>query len=69
MVRTEGALAPLRGMNVVALGAGPAHAVYFTSYEMTKKFFGNLGNKTLSGNVAVGKKNFGVFLLCTQTNH
>ena len=44
MVETEGILRPLRGVNVVALGAGPAHALYFSSYELTKKLLGNDGN-------------------------
>jgi len=37
IVRTEGKLRPFRGVNAVALGAAPAHALYFTSYESTKK--------------------------------
>lgn len=42
MIKTEGIFAPLRGMNIVAIGAGPAHALYFSSYEYVKK--------TLKGN-------------------
>lgn len=38
MVKKEGLFTPLRGMNVVAIGAGPAHALYFSTYEATKKF-------------------------------
>lgn len=37
IVKTEGILRAVRGINIVALGAGPAHALYFTSYESTKK--------------------------------
>lgn len=37
IVRTEGLLRGWRGWPAVAVGAGPAHAVYFTSYEYTKK--------------------------------
>ncbi|KAF0305797.1 Mitoferrin-2 [Amphibalanus amphitrite] len=33
MVRHEGALRPVRGMSAVVAGAGPAHALYFASYE------------------------------------
>ena len=44
IIRTEGLLRPMRGINVVAMGAGPAHALYFASYEMTKKCMGNNGN-------------------------
>ena len=44
IISTEGITRPMRGVNVVALGAGPAHAMYFGSYEVMKKFFGNNGN-------------------------
>ncbi|XP_073239737.1 mitoferrin-2-like [Porites lutea] len=44
MVTREGLLTPFRGINVVALGAGPAHALYFSTYEATKKFIN--GNQT-----------------------
>lgn len=37
IVKTEGILRGWRGWPAVALGAGPAHAFYFTSYEYTKK--------------------------------
>lgn len=33
MVRHEGVLRPVRGMSAVVAGAGPAHALYFASYE------------------------------------
>jgi len=39
IVRNEGALRPVRGMGVVALGAGPAHALYFSCYEFIKNNF------------------------------
>jgi solute carrier family 25 iron transporter 28/37 len=39
IVRTEGAFRPVRGMSVVAFGAGPAHALYFSCYEFIKKNF------------------------------
>ena len=60
MVRTEGALSPFRGMNIVALGAGPAHALYFSSYESTKKLIGSLGHGNHSSTVSVGKNSFKV---------
>ncbi|KAK2558424.1 Mitoferrin-2B [Acropora cervicornis] len=44
MMKKEGLFTPLRGMNVVALGAGPAHALYFSTYEAMKKFVN--GNQT-----------------------
>ncbi|KAJ8102849.1 mitochondrial carrier domain-containing protein [Lipomyces tetrasporus] len=37
---TEGARALWRGITSVAIGAGPAHAVYFSVYEFTKNAFG-----------------------------
>lgn len=36
MIRTEGGGSFFRGFSVVAFGAGPAHAVYFASYEQSK---------------------------------
>ncbi|XP_058497294.1 mitoferrin-2-like [Solea solea] len=33
IVRTEGVWRPIRGVNVLAVGAGPAHALYFACYE------------------------------------
>ncbi|EDO49303.1 predicted protein [Nematostella vectensis] len=44
MIQSEGILAPLRGINIVAMGAGPAHALYFSSYEAIKKLL--IGNNT-----------------------
>ncbi|GMT17053.1 hypothetical protein PFISCL1PPCAC_8350, partial [Pristionchus fissidentatus] len=41
IVKREGWLRPLRGVNAVAVGAGPAHALYFTVYEKTKGFLTN----------------------------
>ncbi|KAG0261932.1 Fe(2+) transporter [Actinomortierella ambigua] len=37
---TEGARTLWRGVNSVILGAGPAHALYFGTYEYTKEMFG-----------------------------
>lgn len=39
IVKNEGALRPVRGMGVVAIGAGPAHALYFSCYEFIKNNF------------------------------
>lgn len=36
MVKNEGVLRPVRGMSAVVLGAGPAHALYFSCYEYMK---------------------------------
>ncbi|EGD78225.1 solute carrier protein [Salpingoeca rosetta] len=37
MIRTEGTTSLFRGINAVLLGAGPAHALYFSVYERAKK--------------------------------
>ena len=37
---TEGMRALWRGVSSVILGAGPAHAVHFGTYEMVKEFTG-----------------------------
>ncbi|KAF7264127.1 hypothetical protein GWI33_000597 [Rhynchophorus ferrugineus] len=42
MVRQEGILRPIRGMGAMIMGAGPAHAVYFSSYEFLKETFKDL---------------------------
>ncbi|ULU06157.1 hypothetical protein L3Y34_018205 [Caenorhabditis briggsae] len=44
IVKREGWLRPLRGVNAVAAGSMPAHALYFTVYEKMKSF--------LTGNTA-----------------
>ncbi|XP_072177494.1 mitoferrin-2-like isoform X2 [Diadema setosum] len=36
IIRNEGANGTVRGINAVALGAGPAHALYFACYEKVK---------------------------------
>ena len=43
MIREEGALRPLRGMGAMVAGAGPAHALYFGSYERLKVVFNGSG--------------------------
>ncbi|KAI4812735.1 mitoferrin-2 [Pseudochaenichthys georgianus] len=37
IIATEGVWRPMRGLNATAVGAGPAHALYFASYEKLKK--------------------------------
>ncbi|XP_037949302.1 mitoferrin [Teleopsis dalmanni] len=37
MIKKEGILRPIRGVSAVVIGAGPAHALYFGSYELTKE--------------------------------
>lgn len=40
MVQREGLLRPVRGMSAVVLGAGPAHACFFATYEHCKRTLG-----------------------------
>lgn len=42
MVRHEGLLRPVRGMSAMVVGAGPSHALYFSSYEFLKHSFSQL---------------------------
>ncbi|CAA7406242.1 unnamed protein product [Spirodela intermedia] len=46
ILRTEGPLGFYRGIGAMGLGAGPAHAVYFSVYEISKEFLsrGNPNN-------------------------
>ncbi|XP_018819185.1 mitoferrin-like [Juglans regia] len=48
ILKSEGPAGLYRGIAAMALGAGPAHAVYFSVYEVSKKFFsgGNPNNPT-----------------------
>ncbi|ENN81934.1 mitoferrin-1 [Dendroctonus ponderosae] len=39
MVKQEGLLRPIRGMGAMVFGAGPSHALYFSSYEYLKETF------------------------------
>ncbi|XP_050303986.1 mitoferrin-1-like [Anthonomus grandis grandis] len=39
MVRQEGMFRPIRGMGAMVLGAGPSHALYFSTYEFLKSTF------------------------------
>lgn len=53
IVRYEGIWRPVRGIKAVAGGAGPAHALYFASYEHMKKTF-NGGSYTGANPLANG---------------
>ena len=61
MVKKEGLFTPLRGINVVALGAGPAHALYFSTYEAAKKFIN--GNQTVYNPVSHGRYSLAMKLI------
>ncbi|XP_055151674.1 mitoferrin-1 isoform X1 [Symphalangus syndactylus] len=56
IMRTEGFWRPLRGVNVMIMGAGPAHAMYFACYENMKRtlndVFHHQGNSHLANGIA-----------------
>ncbi|KAM6954679.1 mitoferrin-1 [Aplochiton taeniatus] len=56
IVRTEGLLRPLRGLNITMLGAGPAHAIYFACYERFKRILSDViqngGNSHIANGLA-----------------
>ena len=52
IVRTEHPRALFRGIGIVATGAGPAHALYFSCYEVTKDYL--IQANTLSPVLAQG---------------
>ncbi|CAH1711510.1 mitoferrin-1-like [Aphis gossypii] len=54
MIKHEGYLRPMRGMGTVIIGAGPAHALYFASYEHLKQKISHQTplNTTVSSGVA-----------------
>ncbi|OBS66758.1 hypothetical protein A6R68_04694, partial [Neotoma lepida] len=56
IIQTEGFWRPLRGLNVMIMGAGPAHAMYFACYENMKRtlndVFSQQGNSHLANGIA-----------------
>mmetsp|Transcript_38288 Transcript_38288/g.83293 ORF Transcript_38288/g.83293 Transcript_38288/m.83293 type:complete len:431 (-) Transcript_38288:553-1845(-) len=52
ILRTEGALGMYRGVSAMALGAGPAHAVYFAAYEKSKQILMSPGKTQVDPGVA-----------------
>ncbi|XP_074051426.1 mitoferrin-1 isoform X2 [Macrotis lagotis] len=54
--QTEGFWRPVRGISVTVMGAGPAHAMYFTCYEKLKKTLNKIleceGNSHLANGIA-----------------
>lgn len=54
IVVTEGVLRPLRGLNVTAIGAGPAHALYFASYEKLKRTLSDIIHPGANSHLANG---------------
>ncbi|KAM8852204.1 mitoferrin-2 [Synchiropus picturatus] len=54
IVATEGVMRPMRGLNATALGAGPAHALYFASYEKLKKTLSDVIHPGANSHLANG---------------
>ncbi|XP_039402128.1 mitoferrin-2 isoform X2 [Mauremys reevesii] len=54
IVQTEGFWRPMRGMNITATGAGPAHALYFACYEKLKKTLSDVIHAGGNSHVANG---------------
>ncbi|XP_074141695.1 mitoferrin-1 isoform X1 [Sminthopsis crassicaudata] len=54
IIRTEGFWRPLRGLNVMVMGAGPAHAMYFGCYENMKRTFNEVLNRRGNSHLANG---------------
>jgi hypothetical protein len=54
MIREEGVFRPIRGMNAMAAGAGPAHAMYFTALEKSRQYL--MDTHAMPVHLASGKK-------------
>ncbi|XP_010887334.1 mitoferrin-2 [Esox lucius] len=54
IVTTEGVWRPLRGLNATAVGAGPAHALYFACYEKLKKSLSDIIHPGANSHLANG---------------
>ena len=56
IVKKEGPLRMVRGLHVVAAGAGPAHALYFACYEKMKKVLSSQPGKNplANGKLPIG---------------
>ena len=48
IIKTERPRALFRGITVVATGAGPAHALYFSTYEYSKRWLSRHYNNIMS---------------------
>ncbi|XP_066535125.1 mitoferrin-2 [Hoplias malabaricus] len=54
IMRTEGIWRPIRGLNATAVGAGPAHALYFACYEKLKKTLSDVIHPGANSHLANG---------------
>ena len=60
IVQEEGALRPWKGMSAMALGAGPAHAMYFSCLEIGKEKAETLGLSNKFGFLVDGELKFNI---------
>ncbi|XP_055018842.1 mitoferrin-2 isoform X1 [Boleophthalmus pectinirostris] len=54
IIATEGLWRPMRGLNATAIGAGPAHALYFASYEKLKRTLSDVIHPGANSHLANG---------------
>ncbi|XP_056147723.1 mitoferrin-2 [Lampris incognitus] len=54
IITTEGIWRPMRGLNATAIGAGPAHALYFACYEKLKKTLSDVIHPGANSHLANG---------------
>ena len=52
IAQREGGKTVIRGVNIVMAGAGPAHGVYFASYEVARKSLGNVRSTSGQNNAS-----------------
>lgn len=52
MVKEEGISRPFKGVQIVFMGAGPAHALYFATYEFLKEIYSD--RMQINGTLASG---------------
>lgn len=55
MIRQEGMFRPVRGMSAMVVGAGPSHALYFSSYEFLKDTLSKLTTSDRYQTIVWGK--------------
>ena len=64
IARKEGGTTVIRGINIVMAGAGPAHSVYFASYEVARKALGNVRSTSGQNSAAAN----GIFITLPGLN-
>ena len=67
IVQEEGALRPWKGMSAMALGAGPAHAMYFSCLEIGKEKAETLGLSNKFGFLVDGELEYNIRFTACKT--